>query len=146
MKFKAIELNERSNIEVIKQCGLELLNEGIVGNSFIESCIEREHHFPTGLPVDPPVAIPHTFDPSVKESSVCYARLKKPVTFKQMDTQVDDLAVEHVFCMALKDEHTYIDFLRKLILSIQSQNFIVQLSKCEPENLVDFLRENLSIH
>lgn len=31
MKFKAIELNERSNIEVIKQCGLELLNEGLVG-------------------------------------------------------------------------------------------------------------------
>jgi len=58
MKFKAIELNERSNIEVIKQCGLELLNEGLVGNSFIESCIERENHFPTGLPVDPPVAIP----------------------------------------------------------------------------------------
>ncbi len=44
---------------------------------FMNACIEREKEYPTGLPSEVPVAIPHSKVEGIKDNCVCFLRLKK---------------------------------------------------------------------
>ena len=46
----------------------------------MKACIEREKEYPTGLPSEVPVAIPHSKVEGIKDNCVCFLRLKNPVT------------------------------------------------------------------
>lgn len=128
-----------SSEEAIRTCGNLLLKKNIVDEKYIEACVSREKEFATGLPVYPPVAIPHTLDGTINESALCYLRLKVPVTFYQMDTQVDKLEVKHVFCMALKESSEHLDFLQKIISCVQSSEFIEKLEGAKGDEMLDIL-------
>lgn len=68
--------------EAISLTSTMLLENRCVKETFLKSCIKREIAFPTGLPTQVPVAIPHTDPAHVNQNAVCVLRLKNSVMFK----------------------------------------------------------------
>lgn len=128
-----LEVNDRK--EVIRLLGKKLVAKGYVSDEFIQSVLEREERFPTGLPTKVPVALPHTDAKYCSHSALAVATLKKPVLFKEMDDPNKKLNVKMVFLLALNDRDSQTKWLQALIKLFQSKKFSekVLLSKNRTE-------------
>jgi PTS system galactitol-specific IIA component len=97
---------------------------GYVGDDFLQGCIDREKTFPSGLEMEIPVAIPHTNPEHVKESALCVLRLADPVAFGNMGAPEQNVNVEFVFNMALKDADGQLEMLREIMAVAQDADFL----------------------
>jgi PTS system galactitol-specific IIA component len=113
--------------ETIKLCGEELIKKDYVESSFIDGCIAREKEYPTGLPVEIPVAIPHSNSMGIKKDCLCFLRLDNPVKFNRMDLSEDFIKAQLIFNIAIKGHNDHLEFLQKLISTIQNKEV---MSKC----------------
>ena len=97
----------------------KLETAGLVTKDFSTAIIQREHQFPTGLLTQTMgVAIPHTDADKVIEPQIAFMRLKKPVIFHQMgDNQ--EIAVQMIFMLALKQGQDQLKMLQKLMALFQ---------------------------
>lgn len=101
------------------------MEDKIVKDGFIEALLKREKEYPTGLPVNPGVAIPHTDGTLVNEDRLVFATLKNPVTFAEMGGSDENIIDIHiVILMAIKDGKKHLETLRQLIDSIKKEEFI----------------------
>lgn len=97
INFKA---NNRD--EVIIELAKLLKKEGCVKESFLNAVIEREKHFPTGLPTLPlAIAIPHTDAEHCLHSAVAVATLQEPVKFVLMGDGTTTVDAKAVFLLSL---------------------------------------------
>ena len=87
--YLAIEGEAKDWEEAIRLCGQAIADAGYADETFMNACIEREKEYPTGLPSEVPVAIPHSKVEGIKDNCVCFLRLKNPVTFYRMDSDED---------------------------------------------------------
>lgn len=58
--YLAIEGEAKDWEEAIRLCGQAIADAGYADETFMNACIEREKEYPTGLPSEVPVAIPHS--------------------------------------------------------------------------------------
>jgi len=114
-----IEGNVQSWNEAIELCCKKLHEEGIVEEAFYHACIEREEVFPTGLPTELGVAIPHADSKHVKEDGICFLRLADQVLFKRLDAPDQSVGVNYVINLATKNPNEHLQILQKVMAFVQ---------------------------
>lgn len=121
--FKDVEVENYK--ELFHLIGKNLIDDQIVKEGFVEALLEREENFPTGLPVEHGVAIPHTDGALVNEDKLVFVTLKKPVTFGEMGGgPTDTVDVSVAIFLAIGNGEKHLETLQKLINSIQTEGFV----------------------
>lgn len=106
----------------------ELQDRGIVKSSFLPAIKLREDEFPTGLATETlGVALPHTDPEHVNNEAICIGILKEPVIFRHMGMASQEVAVQLVFMLALKEPENQLEALQTVIELIQNKNFLKSL-------------------
>lgn len=113
----------------------ELYKYGFVRESFYRACVERERIFPTGLPTNVPVAIPHTDPEHVIVPSVCVLRLKHPVAFVSMEDDNLTVQADYVFNMALLNAEDQVPMIQTIIETVQDSHFLERLKSLSQEEV-----------
>ncbi|TWT09254.1 PTS sugar transporter subunit IIA [Planomicrobium sp. CPCC 101079] len=137
-----IDLKAGSKEEVLEAMGKLLIGKGIVKEGFIESILQREKDFPTGLPTEPfGVAIPHTDGEMVNDSKIAFASLKTPVKFLAMGRNDERIDVKVVFMLALKTPEDQLEMLQKLVGLFQDPQTVMEMAEIkDAEQLNELLR------
>lgn len=145
LKYIKKDIQVNSKEELLETLGNELIQNNIVKEGFVEALKTREGEFPTGLPVNPGVAIPHTDGKLVNEDRLVFATLKEPVSFNEMGGSEEDLVdVRVVIMLAIGDGQQHLTTLQKLIESIQKEGFIQGLIDSEnTEQMKEIIEQNL---
>jgi PTS system galactitol-specific IIA component len=130
--------------EVITFLSRKLLEEDYVKESFLPAVIEREKKFPTGLPTEVPVALPHTDAKHCNHSALAIATLKKPVLFGEMGNPNKKLEVRIVFLLALSDQSKQTEWIKLLLKLFQGPKFCKELLSFESNiELYRFVKSSL---
>lgn len=118
-----IEGKPRNWKEALRRTSKVLLSNNCVTESFFDSCVRRELEFPTGLNTLLPVAIPHTDDGDVLQTSICLLRLKKPVMFHSMECVENKIEVSFVLNLAINNGGAQLYALQRIISIFQDESF-----------------------
>lgn len=138
-----IELEANSKEEALRLLGSRLIEQEYVKEDFIESLLEREKNYPTGLPTEPfGVAIPHTDGDRVHKSTVAFASLKNPVKFLMMGTDDKLVDVKLIFMLALKSPDDQLEMLQKLMELIQDPEMVSKLVQVKSADELNGLVED----
>ncbi|HLR68652.1 PTS sugar transporter subunit IIA [Virgibacillus alimentarius] len=123
-----LQLESKTKEEVISKLGNQLQKNAYVTEDFVKSVLQREEHFPTGLPASPyGVAIPHTDPNKVVQSQIAFASLKNPVIFYTMGPVQYKIEVKMVFLLALKKSNEQLNMLQNLTGVLQHENMVKKL-------------------
>ncbi|MBQ9615672.1 MAG: PTS sugar transporter subunit IIA [Selenomonadaceae bacterium] len=129
----------------IRNVGQMLLGAGYVNKAYIESVLEREENFPTGLQLaDTALAIPHaTPEGNVVKDGIAVAKLQKPVKFHSMEDPDQTVEAEFVFLLALKDSGQHLEVLKEMFSAFQNATVIRSLKDSkEPQDIFKVMEEN----
>jgi PTS system galactitol-specific IIA component len=130
--------------EAIALCGKKMSECGYVDLPFAEECILREKEFPTGIPSEIPIAIPHAKSQNIKKDCICLLRLDSPVIFNRMDSWDESVEVELVLNLALKDADEHIVFLQKLMSIVQDVELLDSFKLLPLDKLQMAIEEKLA--
>lgn len=123
-----LEVESRENM--FKVLYEKLYNTGCVKESFLDGIESREAEFPTGLKLNKyGVAIPHTDPEHVIKPAMAMATLKEPVIFKSMENSSNEVKVNIVFMLAIKEPNMQIEMLKQLSQILQNDSLLEQLIK-----------------
>lgn len=144
-KNKYIVLHDDAvdQIEAIGLCGKALCEAGFVAETFACKCQEREKEFPTGLPMDYPVAIPHCKDEGIRENAICFLKLNKPVIFYRMDDDQEYVKTDMVFNMAIKDPNEHLEALQNLMLFLSDADNLKKCRDLSDPDIIKFFEEKI---
>ncbi|NTW71931.1 MAG: PTS sugar transporter subunit IIA [Eubacteriaceae bacterium] len=118
--------------DLIRQMSKMLVDKQMVDEKYGEFVIDREEDFPTGIPSEPiAVAIPHSENGSIYQSSIVAAKLIKPITFKRMDKPDEDIEVKMVFLLAVQRNEEQLKMLVKLMRIVQDHELINRIYNSE---------------
>lgn len=134
--------------EAIQILSKKLLEHGFVKPSFIKAVLAREMEYPTGLPTNPPVALPHTDPEHCLKSGIAVGVLSQPVTFGEMGRSSAFVDVRVVFVLSVVDPTQQVNVLSKLLDAFQTPIFLQSLVSSKStvdayEILVNYLDLNL---
>lgn len=139
-----IGLDLDSKEDVLKALGNLLFENGFVKEDFIESVLQREENFPTGLPTSPfGVAIPHTDADKVIEPQMAFALLEQPVPFHAMGSTGEKVDVRLVFMLALNNPEDQLLALQKLTGIFQDEEMVVKLSQIKSKEAFNRLMDSV---
>lgn len=144
---KIILLDEAAsdNQEALGQIADQMTRSGAVKDSYKSAVLKREIDFPTGLAtVNIGIAMPHTDAEHVNYDQLGVLRLREPVSFLQMGDG-EGIQVKFVFMLALKETHTQLAMLQKLIALIQDKASIRQLLLAEKTDEIVETLNNVGI-
>lgn len=141
MTIYVVDASCSTNSDVIR-CGFEKLKaEGHVKDSFLEACTNREKEYPTGLPTEIPVAIPHTFAEHVISPAICVVRLDRPVTFSCMGDDEETVEVSFAFVIAFQHAGDQTPLLKKILKAAQSADTLLAFKSMPVDELQDEIRK-----
>jgi PTS system galactitol-specific IIA component len=101
---------------LLRSMSAQLLDAGLVKDTFAEALLAREAVYPTGLPTAVMrVAIPHTDVEHVVAPAIAVARLASPVEFGEMGRSDGAVDVELVIVLAVADKSAQLGLLQALI-------------------------------
>lgn len=129
--------------EAIRMCGEALFREGLVSEQFAQLCINREKDYPTGLPTEIPTAIPHAKDVGIKESSVCFLKLDKPVAFRRMDDDTAEVETDMIFNLAIKDPNEHLAALQNMMAFLNDSEALLKCKELSDDELISYLQKNI---
>lgn len=129
-------LQAKNTDEVFEKMGKPLIEQGYANDNYVEGLKEREAEFSTGLPTPIGIAFPHTSANYVKKTTFSVAVLDKPVTFIEMGTDDDKVAVEIIIMLTIAESHGYIDMLQKVISITQDEKLIKNIKNAKDEKTV----------
>jgi PTS system galactitol-specific IIA component len=102
--------------EALSLLANEFVKIGVVEDNFLDGIMAREAVFPTGLELNNMgAAIPHTDPEYVKENQIGFMTLEKPVVFQFMGDISQEVEVSVIFMLALKEGHSQMEMLSKLM-------------------------------
>lgn len=131
--------------EAIWICGETLFKKGYINDyTFTHKCIEREKKYPTGLPLEIPVAIPHSNAESLKEDCICFLKLKNPVEFNCMDDPSKSIKVKLIFNIAIKDPDKHLELLKRVINKFQTKDFLEKCLQLSETDITNYLNLELN--
>ncbi|EEQ56367.1 phosphoenolpyruvate-dependent sugar phosphotransferase system, EIIA 2 [Clostridiales bacterium 1_7_47FAA] len=130
--------------DAIRLCSDELIRKGAVKTTFREACLKREESFPTGLPTNPGVAIPHAGNEHVLKNAICLLRLDNPVLFQRLDAPDETVEVNLVFNLATSESDGHIEVLKKLMKFIHDGAELRRYMDATLEQLHDRILEHLN--
>lgn len=129
--------------DFFKSISNKLIEDKIVIEGYYEALVKREKDFPTGLPVNQGVAIPHLSNDYSLKNQIVYVRLAESISFTEMGTDDSRVDVKHVFFLILKEGQDHIEFLSSIINLIQEPKVLETLSSL---NDADSVKEYLEKH
>ncbi|WP_159591262.1 PTS sugar transporter subunit IIA [Streptococcus halichoeri] len=125
--------NWRSQDEVLEKFGNKFVVAGYALDSFPDALKQREKIFPTGLQFsDFAIAIPHTDPEHVNKTAIGIATLEHPVEFTQMATFNQVVKAKLIIMLAIKEAHSQVEMLQKLIALLQDSNIVKEILSYAP--------------
>lgn len=123
-------INYKDKNDVLNFLSEKLLKQGYVRPGYPKGIIAREQQYPTGLPSQGiGIAIPHTDNDLVNETSVAIGVLENPVIFQSMEDPSVELNIHIVIMLAIKEPHGQIEMLQKIIAIIQNVELTEKITK-----------------
>lgn len=142
-KYIIIHGSAKDDKDAIAKCAQALHEAGIVGEQFGQKCIDREKDYPTGLPTETPVAIPHCSDDSVKENAICVLLLDNPVQFRRMDDDEETIMAQMVFNLAVTDPEEHLEALKNLMAFLTNEELLQVFTTGDEGAMMKCLKENI---
>ncbi len=123
-----------------------LIQKGYAKASFKNAVIEREKIFPTGLITKGAnVAIPHTDPEHVIKPAIIFAKLKNPITFKEMGSGEKDIDSELIFMLAINNPKEQVTTLSKLMSIFSNEETLTKFKNSdESSEILELLNKELS--
>ncbi|MCR2045655.1 PTS sugar transporter subunit IIA [Anaerosalibacter massiliensis] len=132
-----IDVKADSKKELLSKLSDELYKQDYVKENFKEAILNREEKYPTGLPTSGvKVALPHAKSEYVNKSAILVATLEQPVSFKEMGSGTEDIDVELVFMLAVKDPSQQVKVLQKLINFFSKEDMMISLKESKEVNYI----------
>jgi PTS system galactitol-specific IIA component len=132
-----------SDEEVITLLSELAHSRNYVNEIFKEKILEREREFPTGLPTEVPIAIPHVHDGCL-ESFFSVAVMKKPIAFQSMDGSEEPVMTRIVFLFGITDPSHQTEVLKRFCAVFQNTALLRgYLEIKDRERLLERLKEDL---
>ena len=105
-----------------------LVSKGYVKDSFPEAILEREKHYPSGLPMEGhKIAIPHTDAEHVNKSVILFARLRQPLEFASMGDPDEIIKVSLISMFALAEKKEIGKMLEVLITAYSNNEVLEEI-------------------
>ena len=142
-KYVVIHGKAANAEEAILMCGEALYKEGVAGKGFGKNCVAREKDFPTGLPTEIPVAIPHCQDDSVKANAICVLMLEHPVEFRRMDDEEESVMTDMLFNLAVMDADEHLEALQNLMVFLNNTEIVKECREKSDAELIKCLKEHI---
>lgn len=142
-KYLIIHGTADDNMEAIAICGNALQEAGIVQETFAKKCQLREKDYPTGLPTEIPVAIPHCKDEGISENGICFLKLEKPVRFYRMDDELESIETDMVFNMAIKNPDEHLEALQNLMGFLSDADALIKCRDMTDDEVTAYLEEKI---
>ncbi len=120
----------QSSYEALAILADQFVKAGVVQSDFFMKIWEREQKFPTGLIANGQkygFAIPHTDYDNVKESTIGFMTLDKPVSFGSMSDPDKTVEVRIIVMLAIKDPQTHVKTLSGIINCLSDPNGYSQI-------------------
>ncbi len=141
--YLAIEGHADNWEQAIRLCGEQLRKSGNVGPKFTEACLAREIDYPTGLPSEIPVAIPHGSSDDILENTVCFLRTDTPVRFTRMDDDEEYCDTQLIFNIAVKPGEDHLNFLQQLMGLVMDTEALKKCEELPLEEIPAYLEKQL---
>lgn len=129
--------------EAIRLCGNALYENGFVSRQFAQLCVNREKDYPTGLPTEIPTAIPHAKDDGITQNSICFLKLEKPVVFRRMDDDTEEIHTDMVFNLAVKDPTQHLEALQNMMAFLNDTEALQKCRELADDDLIRYLEEKI---
>lgn len=111
-----LDVSSSDRDEILRHLSHLLEGRGYVGASYADAIVEREHDYPTGLPFEHiAIAMPHADPDDVHESAIAIGRCSKRPLFNSMETPGNQLPVDLVVLLAVKNPEMHLAVLSNLI-------------------------------
>jgi mannitol/fructose-specific phosphotransferase system IIA component (Ntr-type) len=113
--------NADNTEEILRKIGHKLLENGLVKEGFIESIVEREKKYPTGIDLSvvgedlPNVAIPHSEPEYSNCKKLVVVKLEKEIKFKNMIDPSKELKVKYLFFILNNEKSNQTNILSHLM-------------------------------
>ncbi|TDT63605.1 PTS sugar transporter subunit IIA [Fonticella tunisiensis] len=136
------KLEVESRGDLFKVLYEKLYSAGFVKESFLDGIENREAKFPTGLQLSKyGAAIPHTDPEHVIEPAVVVATLSQPVIFKSMENPTNDVKVNIVFMLAIKEPHMQLEMLKQMSRILQNDSLLEQMLQAnEGDEIIEIIK------
>lgn len=131
---------------MLRDLSVILESKGYVKDTYQESIINRERKHPTGLMVEDliNIAIPHTdVEHVIKPTMVVIKHSSGAFQFCRMDDPEDEIPVDVVLLLVVKEPDGYVTFLAALTNLFQDAEFIDLLASSAPDQICASLVEKL---
>ena len=140
IKKEWIKLNVKAENweEAIEKGGRELLEAGIITQSYIEAMKKAVKDMGAYFVVTKNVALPHAkAEEGILETGFGLITLKNPVEFGNVDND----PVKYIFCLAIKSSNEHIEMLKELSELLEDKEFYRLLdSEKDGEKIYDYLK------
>ena len=138
-------LEATSKEEALTAMSNILLARGYVKESFPEAILEREKHYPSGLPMEGhKIAIPHTDAEHVNKSVILFARLANPLEFASMGDPDEIIQVSLISMFALAEKKEIGKMLEALITAYSNNDVLDAVLKASSaREIYDILYQNV---
>ena len=122
-----------------------LLSKGYVKETFPAAILEREKHYPSGLPMEGhKIAIPHTDSEHVIKSVILFARLSQPLEFASMGDPNEKIQVSLISMFALAEKKDIGKMLEVLITAYSNNEILDAILKANSaKSIFDILCQNV---
>jgi len=131
------DIDSQTAEDVIAFLCERLVQGGYVDSSYCQAVLDRERHFPTGLPTLPyPTAIPHADADGVRQTGVAIAILNRPVPFRAMGSPNESLLVKVVLLMAIANSSKQVSMLKWVGTVLQDQGKVEALASARDSGVV----------
>ncbi|MCR4432211.1 MAG: PTS sugar transporter subunit IIA [Tepidanaerobacteraceae bacterium] len=141
-----LNMDAGSHEEIIKKLAGILMEKGYVKESYLESVLEREKRFPTGISMgEVNVAIPHTDAKHVIKTGMAIAILNNPVKFNIMDDPKNEVETKLVFMLAIKDPELQLKLLGHLASMFRNKDLLISLKEAKYKNDVIKIFESINL-
>ncbi|WP_047982685.1 PTS sugar transporter subunit IIA [Ornithinibacillus contaminans] len=125
-----LDVEATTKEDVLETVAQNLVDKGLVKESFIPAILKRESEFATGLPTaGVSVAIPHTDVEHVLQKTISVAVLKNPVDFVIMGDDSETTPVQLVFMLAMDEAHSQLTLLQKLMQVFREEETLAYIVK-----------------
>ena len=130
-----LDLEAGSCDEVFEKMNHMFLDKGFVNEKYLPTICEREHKYPTALPVEPdPIAIPHTEADAIITPFIAPVRLKSTIPWGDMSDPNHKLDVKLVFLLGFNEPGAHIELLQILMHNFSRPEWVKSLYQAETED------------
>lgn len=132
--------------QAIRGLAENMQSKGYVKETFVEAVLKREAAYPTGMPTEVPVGMPHTDVEHCIKPGIALGILKSPVTFQAMGDPTQSVSVHLVFLLSVVNPSSQVKLLRKLIdFFQQSAKMNLLAAAVSADAALAMLLENLNV-